>query len=197
MGHFSTMKEMIVVSVSHVSKLSRKCSVFNTVRRWASRRNGHFPEPVYILRIYLRAVRQSPKLRPFPNPRPRLTCPKFFCFNRKKNSRVRIITPNFICCSHLRVNFLRNSFTVTRTWSALASEKGLTCMQFQALGRCTILYSVMFTVRCKQARWKIANWGMDCISWYFILLNYKCNQPISLTVLPKYLSSKSAFFHNV
>ena len=134
---------------------------------------------------------------PFPTHDHALPVPSSSVLTEKKNSRVRIITPNFICCSHLRVNFLRNSFTVTRTWSALASEKGLTCMQFQALGRCTILYSVMFTVRCKQARWKIANWGMDCISWYFILLNYKCNQPISLTVLPKYLSSKSAFFHNV
>ena len=33
MGYFSTTKEMIVVSVSHVSKLSRKCPVFNTVSR--------------------------------------------------------------------------------------------------------------------------------------------------------------------
>ena len=33
MGYFSTTKEMIVVSVSHVSKLSRKCPVLNTVSR--------------------------------------------------------------------------------------------------------------------------------------------------------------------
>jgi hypothetical protein len=56
---------------------------------------------------------------------------------------------------------------------------GLTCMQFQAPGRITNLYSVMLTVPRKQARWKITNWAMDCISWYFILLNYKCSTNIS------------------
>jgi hypothetical protein len=66
-------------------------------------------------------------------------------------------------------------------------------MQFQAPSRITILCSVMLTVRRKQAsgksqteRWIVFPDILSC--------SITNHQPISLTILPKYLSSNSKFF---